>query len=168
MTQALLQYLRNRVIAAVDCGMSCNGTAERFGMAISSGDRWVRAWRAEGRAEALPQGGDLRSRHIEACREVILAAVAAEADITLVDWPNCSIASTAPRSRPARCGAFSMARPHLKNGARQRAGATRRRRRRQAGFDAQPDLDPETLVFIYEAALSTKMTRLRGRAPRGQ
>ena len=68
MTQALSQDLRNRVIAAVDCGMSCNGAAERFGMAISSNDRWVHAWRAEWRAGALPQGGDLGSRHIEACR----------------------------------------------------------------------------------------------------
>jgi transposase len=41
-------------------------------------------------------------------------------------------------------------------------------RRRQAWFDAQPDLDPECLVFIDETGASTKMTRLRGRAPRGQ
>jgi transposase len=40
--------------------------------------------------------------------------------------------------------------------------------RRQAWFDAQPDLDPEDLVFIDETAVSTKMTRLRGRALRGQ
>ena len=39
---------------------------------------------------------------------------------------------------------------------------------RQAWFDAQPDLDPEDLVFIDETAASTKMARLRGRAPRGQ
>ena len=41
-------------------------------------------------------------------------------------------------------------------------------RRRQAWFDAQPDLDPERLVFIDETGASTKMARLRGRAPRGQ
>src|SRR3954451_9665706 len=40
--------------------------------------------------------------------------------------------------------------------------------RRQAWFDAQPDFDPEDLVFIDETAVSTKMARLRGRAPRGQ
>jgi transposase len=39
--------------------------------------------------------------------------------------------------------------------------------RRQAWFDAQPDLDPERLVFIDETGASTKMTRLRGRARRG-
>lgn len=39
--------------------------------------------------------------------------------------------------------------------------------RRQAWFDAQPDLDPARLVFIDETGASTKMARLRGRARRG-
>lgn len=41
-------------------------------------------------------------------------------------------------------------------------------RRRRAWFDLQPDLDPERLVFIDETGASTKMARLRGRAPRGE
>ena len=40
--------------------------------------------------------------------------------------------------------------------------------RRQAWFDAQPDLDPERLLFIDESGASTKLARLRGRAPRGE
>lgn len=40
--------------------------------------------------------------------------------------------------------------------------------RRQVWFDAQPDLDPERLVFIDETGASTKMARLRGRALRGR
>ena len=39
---------------------------------------------------------------------------------------------------------------------------------REAWFDAQPDLDPERLVFIDETGAATKMARLRGRAPRGE
>ncbi len=39
---------------------------------------------------------------------------------------------------------------------------------RQAWFDGQLDLDPERLVFIDETGASTKMARLRGRAPRGE
>ena len=38
---------------------------------------------------------------------------------------------------------------------------------REARFEAQPDLDPERLIFIDETGLNTKMARLRGRAPRG-
>ncbi|EIM73403.1 transposase [Nitratireductor aquibiodomus RA22] len=41
-------------------------------------------------------------------------------------------------------------------------------KRRQAWFDGQLDLDPARLVFIDETGLSTKMARLRGRAPRGK
>jgi transposase len=39
---------------------------------------------------------------------------------------------------------------------------------REAWFDAQPDLDPARLVFIDETGATTKMARLRGRAPRGE
>ncbi len=40
-------------------------------------------------------------------------------------------------------------------------------RRRWAWFEAQPDLDPERLVFIDETGTSTKMARRYGRSPRG-
>ncbi len=40
--------------------------------------------------------------------------------------------------------------------------------RRQLWFSGQTDLDPERLIFIDETGASTKMARLRGRAPRGE
>jgi transposase len=75
-----------------------------------------------------------------------------------------------PRSRPARFGASSTA---TLSPLKKTAHASEQERpdvaaRRQAWFDAQPDLDPEDLVFIDETGASTKMARLRGRAPRGQ
>jgi len=42
------------------------------------------------------------------------------------------------------------------------------KRRRESWFEAQPDLDPERLVFIDETGVSTKMARLRGRSARGE
>ncbi len=41
-------------------------------------------------------------------------------------------------------------------------------KRRLDWFDGQLDLDPAKLVFIDETGLSTKMARLRGRAPLGE
>jgi transposase len=41
-------------------------------------------------------------------------------------------------------------------------------RRRWDWFEAQPDLDPDRLVFIDETWASTKMARTHGRAPRGE
>jgi len=39
---------------------------------------------------------------------------------------------------------------------------------REAWFEGQLDLDPAKLVFIDETAATTKMARLRGRAPKGE
>jgi transposase len=130
MARPLSQDLRSRVIAVVDGGMSCNAAAERFGIAVSSAVRWVRAWRAEGRATALPQGGDLRSRHIEVYRDVILAAIKAEVDITLVELAELLRREHGASFAPSTVWRF-LDRHDLtfkKNGTRQRAGAARRRR----------------------------------------
>ncbi len=73
------------MIAAVDGGMSRNAAAERFGIAISTAIRWVRDWRTDGRPTPRSKGGDLRSERVERYREVILAAINAQVDITLVE-----------------------------------------------------------------------------------
>jgi transposase len=39
---------------------------------------------------------------------------------------------------------------------------------REAWFEAQPELDPERLIFVDETGLSTRMARLRGRCARGK
>jgi transposase len=170
MTRALSQDLRSRVIAAVDGGLSCNAAAARFGIAVSSAIRWVRAWRVEGRVTALPQGGDLRSQHIEVYRDVILGAIDADVDITLVELSEVLRRKHEASFAPSTVWRF-LDRHNLTY--KKTAHASEQERpdvaaRRQAWFDAQPDLDPETLVFIDETAVSTKMDRLRGRAPRGQ
>jgi len=41
-------------------------------------------------------------------------------------------------------------------------------KRRKAWFAGQLDLDPKRLVFVDETGATTKMARLRGRAPRGE
>lgn len=40
--------------------------------------------------------------------------------------------------------------------------------KRRAWFEAQPDLDPERLVFIDETWTATNMARSHGRCPRGE
>lgn len=41
-------------------------------------------------------------------------------------------------------------------------------KRREAWCEGQPGLDPGRLVFVDETGATTKMARLRGRAPRGE
>jgi transposase len=85
MGKALSVDLRDRVVAAVEGGLSRRKAAERFGVSISSAIRWTARSRTSGTVRPRPVGGDQRSGRIEACAPVILAAVEAKPDITLVE-----------------------------------------------------------------------------------
>ncbi len=85
MSRALSSDLRSRVIAAVEAGSSRRAAAARFGVSVSSAIRWMQDWRESGRDQARRQGGDRRSQRAEACKDIILAAVDAKVDITLVE-----------------------------------------------------------------------------------
>ena len=133
MAKSLSEDLRSRLIAAVDGGMSRRAAAERFGVAAASAVRWVQAWRTSGTTRAKPQGGDKRSHRIEAFRDIILAAVEAQVDITLVE-----LADMLRREHGAAFAASTVWRfldrhdmTVKKNRARQRAGTARRRRAAQ-------------------------------------
>ena len=77
--------LRERVVAAVDGGLSRRETAERFGVSISSAIRWPSLRRRTGEVRPKRQGGDKRSARIEAHGPLILSLVEARRDITLVE-----------------------------------------------------------------------------------
>ena len=83
MGQPLSMDLRSRLLAAVDDGMSCRAAAVRFGVAPSTAIRWQDQRRTTGNIAPKPQGGDMRSRHVEARREDILALWEARKDISL-------------------------------------------------------------------------------------
>lgn len=73
------------MVAAVEAGASRRSAAERFGVGVATAIRWVRVFRTTGILAAKPKGGDLRSHRIEAFRDVILGAIKAEKDITLLE-----------------------------------------------------------------------------------
>lgn len=130
MAKSLSEDLRRRVITAVDGGLSRRAAAARFGVAAASAVRWVREWHESGATCAKPQGGDQRSHRIEAYRDAILDAVERQVDITLVE-----LADLLQQKHGAIFAASTIWRfldrhsvTVKKNGARQRAGAARRRR----------------------------------------
>ena len=84
MAKALSTDLRRRVVDATAQGMSCRQAAERFGVSASSAIRWQQRVRTTGTIEPRTQGGDRRSKRIEAHSQVILGLVAETPDITLV------------------------------------------------------------------------------------
>lgn len=83
MGKPLSMDLRSRALAAVDGGMSCRASAVRFGVAAATVIRWHDQRRSTGGYAAKAQGGDTRSRRIEAHRETVLALHEARRDITL-------------------------------------------------------------------------------------
>lgn len=130
MTKSLSEDLRSRVIAAVDGGLSRRAAAARFGVGVASAIRWVREWRETGTTSAKPQGGDRRSRRIEAYRDIILTAIERQTDITLVEMAEMLRAKHGASFATSTIWRFldRHAMTVKKNGARERAGTARRRR----------------------------------------
>ncbi len=125
MTRSLSTDLRQRLVCAVDAGMSRRAAAERFGVAASTAIKWVEQWRRTGSVQFRSQGGDKRSQRIEAHADEILALVDQAPDMTLAE-----IAAHLERAHGLRVAQstvwrfFERHRITLKkNGARQRAAA---------------------------------------------
>lgn len=78
--------LRERVVRAVEEeGLSRNKAAGRFGIGIKTAVDWVRRHRETGSVAAKPMGGDKSSRLKGDDAAWVLALVAAEPDLTLVE-----------------------------------------------------------------------------------
>jgi transposase len=122
--------LRERLVAAVEAGMSRRSAAERFGVSPSSAIRWIAAWRKTGSVAAKSQGGDRRSHRIEALRASIFAAIEAQPDITLGEMAALLQAEHGARFAPSSVWRL-LARHGItvkENCARRRADPARRRR----------------------------------------
>ncbi len=85
MPRVLSQDLRERVVAAIDGGMSCRAAAARFGVSAASAIRWRQLVLQNGTPAAKPQGGDRRAGRIDAHAAFILGAIGSKDDITLVE-----------------------------------------------------------------------------------
>jgi transposase len=85
MAKALSIDLRERVVKAVDGGLSCRQAAERFGVSASSAIRWLDRRRKEGDCGPRVLGGDRRSGRIEAYAAPILSLIDEKPDMTLAE-----------------------------------------------------------------------------------
>lgn len=75
--------LRERVIAAVEIGASRREAAERFEVSAASAVKWLQRWKGEKSAAPKPRGGSISP--LEQCAAVIMALIAAQPDLTLVE-----------------------------------------------------------------------------------
>lgn len=85
MARALSQDLRDRVVFAVDGGLSCSAAAARFGFGVATAIRWRQLALAHGRAVARKPGGNQRSSKTDAHAELIRTMLKEKGDITLAE-----------------------------------------------------------------------------------
>jgi len=76
--------LRQRVVDAIEAGLSHRQAAARFSIAVSTAGNWHRLWRATGSAQPGKQGQPGGSK-LDAYEAVILAMVAEDKDIALYE-----------------------------------------------------------------------------------
>ncbi|UFX49376.1 IS630 family transposase (plasmid) [Bradyrhizobium barranii subsp. apii] len=170
MARALSVDLRQRVVAAIDGGMSCRQAAERFGVSAASAIRWRGRLKKVGDIVPKRQGGDRKSQRIEAHSQLILEAVTARPDITLAELRELLKRRGISTGIASLWRFFQRRKITLK---KKTAHAAEQRRgdinaAREEWFEGQIDLDPERLVFIDETSANTKMARRYGRSPRGE
>ncbi len=86
MTRPYSADLRERVLSSVRSGEAIRGVASRFGVSPSFVSKLGARYDRTGSVTPDPQGGDRRSKRIEAYANWLLAMVAETPDLTLVEW----------------------------------------------------------------------------------
>ncbi len=76
--------LRERVVEAIEGGLSHRQASERFRVAVSTAGNWHRLWRRSGSARPGKQGHPVRSK-LDAHETAILAMVEENKDIALYE-----------------------------------------------------------------------------------
>ena len=127
MPAAYCHDLRERVIAAVDGGISRRRAAAQFKVGISTVIRWAARLAATGSYAARPSGGDRRSKAVEIHKDWLLDLVKAEPDLTLAEI-RFRLHATHGLSKSFSCLWRFFARHDItfkKNAARRRTGSRR-------------------------------------------
>src|SRR3954469_17515120 len=175
--------LRERIVAAVDEGMSQSQAAERFGVSLRTVERYLARRRATGSLAATEQRHGREPKQRRQLQAWLPARLEAAADATLAEHAAAFLAAGGePVSLSAMSRAIAGLPPapgaeRTPGGRRRRAGrgveakslsATERDEDARAEWRRQMrGVDPARLVFVDECGTHTSMTRRRSRATRG-
>lgn len=97
MPHPLSNDLRERVVAFVEAGHSRNEAAAHFGTSVSFAVNLMKLWRETGSVDPRPRGG-FRHGKLGPHKDFILAAVAANSDITMPELAE-KLAKASRRTR---------------------------------------------------------------------
>lgn len=130
MPRAYSQDLRERLIGAVDGGLSARSASRLFGVSESTGIKWVARWRRTGTVAAKRVGGHKRSP-LDAHAALLLGLIGEQPDLSIEE-----IRARLRREHGIVAGHGSIWRffdrhgvSFKKNRGRRRAGPARRGRR---------------------------------------
>lgn len=163
MAKTYSQDLRDRVLAAYDDGMQTKQIAETFKVSRAWARRVKQTRRETGRTSALPRGG---ARVVKIDLQRLAELVHEQPDATLRELRDrlaVQCCETSVCRAPARLNLTVKKTIHAAE--QDRSDVAEQRRRWKA---RQGERDARRLIFIDETWAKTNMTRLRGRAQRGQ
>ncbi len=168
---ALSMDIREKVMKAIAGGMSRRQAATRFDIGPATAVRWAKRVETSGSVAPSKMGGDRRSQRIEAHADFIRAQIKEQPDLTIMELREKI------RERHGVGFGYGTVRRFLARHRitrKKKTGHASEQERedvaeaREEWFEGQLDLDPSTLVFIDETAVSTNMARRFGWAPRGE
>ena len=168
---ALSMDIRRKVLKAIKGGMSRRQAAARFDIGPATAVRWAKRVEITGDVAPLKMGGDHRSQRIEAHAEFILGQLEDKPDLTIMELREQLRERHGLRVGYGTVWRF-LARHHITRKTKTGHASEQDREdiatAREDWFEGQLDLDPLTLVFIDETAISTNMARRFGWAPQGE
>ena len=165
--------LRVRIVGEIESGHSCRSAARRFGVSAATAVRLAQRKARTGSITPERQGRPPGRGPLSAHADVLVSWVDAEGDITMPELADRLFNAHGVKAHPASLSRLLLAhgftvKKTLLASETDRADIVRARRVWQAHRQPWMKRRPERLVFIDETGTTTKMTRLRGRARRGQ
>ena len=168
MPRPLSMHLRERLVEAVNTGLSCNAVAKRFAVTPSSVIKLMQAYWETGSFAPKKMGGH-RKAILAPHEETVKALVAATPEATLTEL---LVALRKKRIKVSRSAlAAFLACLHLTfkktvhTSEQDRPDVAEAHKALAADHSA---MDSAKLVFIHEIGVTTNMMRRYGRAPAGQ
>ena len=165
--------LRVRIVGEIESGHSCRSAARRFGVSAATAVRLAQRKARTGLITPERQGRPPGRGPLSAHADVLVSWVDAEGDITMPELADRLFNAHGVKAHPASLSRLLLAhgftvKKTLLASETDRADIVRARRVWQSHRQPWMKRRPERLVFIDETGTTTKMTRLRGRARRGQ
>lgn len=155
--------LRLKVLAAYELKMKTSEIARAFTVCPAWARRVKQRFRESGEVEARPMGG---ARHIKIDREQLARLVAEHPDATLAELCELIDVECSQSGIGYALQSLDITLKKTIHAAEQdRPDVAARREEWRRWIE---DVDIECLIFIDETWAKTNMTRLRGRAPRGE